>query len=52
MAIATTAYWLFGAMLLGLIAAYFGARSGEMDEDDLPQFARIRFTPTPVGRRM
>ncbi|MBT3070384.1 hypothetical protein KKP04_05830 [Rhodomicrobium sp. Az07] len=41
-AIAGAAYWTFAAILAGLIAAYFGARFGERDEDQLPTFARIR----------
>lgn len=51
-AIAATAFWAFASLLIGLLAAYFGARSGEMDEDDLPAFARLRFNPAYETRRM
>jgi CHASE3 domain sensor protein len=42
-AISTAAYSAFAAMLVGLLFALFGAHYGEMDEDRLPTFARIRF---------
>ena len=37
-------YWVFASMLIGLIAAIFGARYGERDEKDLPAFVRLRFS--------
>ncbi|MBC8049195.1 MAG: hypothetical protein H7X92_03480 [Chitinophagales bacterium] len=51
-AIAATAFWAFASLLIGLLAAYLGARSGEMDEEDLPTFARIGYAPAMGGRRM
>jgi hypothetical protein len=42
-AIATAAYSAFAAMLVGLLFALFGAHYGELDEERLPTFARIRF---------
>jgi hypothetical protein len=42
-AIATAAYSAFGAMLVGLLFALWGAHFGELDEEHLPSFARIRF---------
>jgi hypothetical protein len=42
-AISTAAYSAFAAMLVGLLSALFGAHYGELDEDRLPTFARIRF---------
>jgi hypothetical protein len=44
-AVSGAAYYIFGAMLIGLLASVFGARYGELDENELPQFARIRFQP-------
>ncbi len=50
-AIATAAYSAFAAMLVGLLASFFGARYGELDEEHLPPFARIRFQrPEPLRR--
>ena len=46
-AIATACYAAFGAMLVGLLAAFFGARYGELDEEHLPPFARIRLKGHP-----
>jgi hypothetical protein len=43
-AVAGAAYWAFASMLIGFIAAIIGARYGEMNEEDLPAFARVRFT--------
>jgi hypothetical protein len=45
-AIAAASYWAFAALLIGAIAALFGARYGELDEKDLPSFARMRFSHT------
>jgi hypothetical protein len=42
-AVEGTAYALAVAMLIGLLAALFGAYFGELEEDDLPVFARMRF---------
>jgi hypothetical protein len=44
--IAAASYWAFAAILIGAIAALFGARYGELDEKDLPSFARMRFSHT------
>ncbi len=38
-----TAYAFFATMLVGMIAALFGAYFGERDEEELPAFARMRF---------
>jgi hypothetical protein len=51
-AIAATAFWAFASLFIGFLFAYWGARSGELDEDDLPNFARIRLTPTAYGAPM
>jgi ElaB/YqjD/DUF883 family membrane-anchored ribosome-binding protein len=37
-------FWVFASMLIGLIAALFGASYGERDEKDLPAFVRLRFS--------
>ena len=37
-------FWVFTSMLIGLIAAIFGASYGERDENDLPAFVRLRFS--------
>jgi hypothetical protein len=42
-ALAGTAYWAFASMLVGFIAAFFGARAGELDEKLLPAFARLGY---------
>jgi hypothetical protein len=44
-AVATAAYSAFAAMLLGLIGAILGARYGELEEEELPTFARVRLGP-------
>jgi hypothetical protein len=49
-AIATAAYSAFAAMLIGLLAALFGARFGELDEDQLPAFARIRLRQNSLSQ--
>ena len=41
-AAAGASFWVFASMLIGLIAAIFGARYGERDEKDLPAFVRLR----------
>jgi hypothetical protein len=46
-AAAGASFWVFASMLIGLIAALFGARSGERDEKDLPAFVRLRFSERP-----
>jgi hypothetical protein len=46
-AIATACYLAFAAMLIGLLAAFFGARFGERDEEHLPFFLRIRLRSRP-----
>ena len=46
-AIATACYSAFAAMLIGLLAAFFGARFGERDEEHLPGFLRIRLRSRP-----
>jgi hypothetical protein len=43
-ALAAASYWAFAALLIGAIAALFGARYGELDESELPTFARMRFS--------
>jgi hypothetical protein len=40
-------FWVFASMLIGLIAALFGARYGERDEKDLPAFVRLRSSERP-----
>lgn len=42
-ALAGAAYWAFASMIVGFIAALFGARYGELDEKDLPSFARLGY---------
>src|SRR5258706_4863225 len=49
-AVAGAAYWAFASMLIGAIAALIGARYGELDEEDLPAFARMRFSRTTTSR--
>ncbi len=41
-AAAGASFWVFASMLIGAIAAIFGARYGERDEQDLPAFVRLR----------
>jgi hypothetical protein len=41
-AAAGASLWVFASMLIGVIAAIFGARYGERDERDLPAFVRLR----------
>jgi hypothetical protein len=48
-AVEGTAYALAISMLIGLLAALAGAYFGELDEDDLPSFARMRFRG-PIAR--
>ncbi len=43
-AAAVASFWVFASMLIGAIAAIFGARYGERDEKDLPAFVRLRFS--------
>ncbi len=43
-AVAGASYWAFAAILIGAIASLIGARYGELEEKDLPSFARIRFS--------
>ncbi|MBC8051169.1 MAG: hypothetical protein H7X92_13640 [Chitinophagales bacterium] len=43
MGFAAIAYWGFAALALGCFSAYLGARYGELDESDLPRFARVRY---------
>ena len=43
-AVAGASFWVFASMLIGAIAAVFGARYGERDEKDLPAFVRLRFS--------
>jgi CHASE3 domain sensor protein len=40
-------FWVFASMLIGLIAAIFGASYGERDEKDLPAFVRLRSSERP-----
>jgi hypothetical protein len=42
-AVSTASYSAFAAMFVGLLFALFGAHYGELDEEDLPRFARLRF---------
>jgi hypothetical protein len=46
-AAAGASFWVFASMLIGAIAAILGARYGQRDEDDLPSFARLRFSERP-----
>jgi len=46
-AAAGASLWVFASMLIGVIAAVFGARYGERDEKDLPAFVRLRFSERP-----
>lgn len=48
-AVAGASYWLFASMLIGAIAAVFGARYGERDEKDLPAFVRLRYSERHGG---
>ena len=41
-AAAGASLWVFASMLIGVIAAIFGARYGERDERELPAFVRLR----------
>jgi VIT1/CCC1 family predicted Fe2+/Mn2+ transporter len=41
-AISTASYSAFAAMIVGLVFALLGAYYGELDEENLPRFARIR----------
>ncbi len=41
-AAAGASLWVFASMLIGVIAAVFGARYGERDERELPAFVRLR----------
>lgn len=50
-AVAGASYWAFASMLIGAIAALLGARYGELDEEDLPAFARMRFSRTTTTSR-
>jgi CHASE3 domain sensor protein len=47
--VAGASFWIFASMLIGAIAAVFGARYGERDEKDLPSFARLRFSERHSG---
>jgi len=46
-AAAGASFWVFASMLIGAIAAIFGARYGERDEQDLPAFVRLRSSERP-----
>ncbi len=49
MALAAVAYWAFAALALGFLSAYLGARYGELDESDLPKFARLNYRAQTTG---
>jgi hypothetical protein len=49
-AVAVASYWAFAAIIIGAIAALLGARYGELDESNLPSFARVRFSRHPQAR--
>ncbi len=50
-AVAAACYSAFTAMLIGLIFALIGAHFGELNEDELPTFARPLFRSTRVYQR-